>query len=73
MTDISSDHSDARTIEALRTSEERFRVLFESGPMAVYSCDAAGVIQEFNHAPLNCGDANRNLGIRTNAFAGHSR
>ena len=33
----------------LRLSEERFRTLFEAGPMAVYSCDIAGVIQEFNH------------------------
>jgi PAS domain S-box-containing protein len=34
--------------EALRTSDERFRTLFELGPVAVYSCDAAGLIQEFN-------------------------
>jgi two-component sensor histidine kinase len=33
---------------ALRGSEERFRVLFELGPVAVYSCDASGVILEFN-------------------------
>ena len=33
---------------ALRVSEERFRVLFELGPVAVYSCDASGVILEFN-------------------------
>jgi two-component sensor histidine kinase len=34
---------------ALRVSEERFRVLFELGPVAVYSCDASGVILEFNN------------------------
>jgi PAS domain S-box-containing protein len=34
---------------ALRQSEERYRTLFELGPVAVYSCDAAGVIQNFNH------------------------
>ncbi|HWX22972.1 MAG TPA: PAS domain S-box protein, partial [Candidatus Binatia bacterium] len=34
--------------EALRASEERFRALFELGPVAVYSCDAAGTIQDFN-------------------------
>src|SRR5665213_1167031 len=34
--------------EALRASEERYRTLFELGPVAVYSCDASGVIQEFN-------------------------
>lgn len=35
--------------EALRASEERYRTLFDLGPVAVYSCDAAGVIQQFNH------------------------
>ena len=34
---------------ALRASEERYRTLFEMGPVAVYSCDASGVIQNFNH------------------------
>jgi PAS domain S-box-containing protein len=33
---------------ALRASEERFRVLFDLGPVAVYSCDASGTILEFN-------------------------
>jgi PAS domain S-box-containing protein len=34
--------------EALRKSEERFRALFDNGPIAMYSCDRAGVIQDFN-------------------------
>jgi PAS domain S-box-containing protein len=37
-----------RTEGALRASEERFRTLFELGPSAVYSCDARGVIRDFN-------------------------
>src|ERR1700691_209532 len=37
-----------RTDAALRASEERFRTLFELGPSAVYSCDARGVIRDFN-------------------------
>src|SRR5258706_7546571 len=36
-----------RTI-ALRESEDRYRALFHLSPVAVYSCDAAGVIQDFN-------------------------
>jgi PAS domain S-box-containing protein len=37
-----------RTEGALRASEERFRALFDLVPSAVYSCDALGVIQDFN-------------------------
>ena len=37
-----------KTEAALRLSEERFRTLFELGPSAVYSCDARGVIRDFN-------------------------
>jgi PAS domain S-box-containing protein len=34
--------------EAVRQSEEHYRILFDLGPVAVYSCDASGVIKEFN-------------------------
>ena len=34
--------------EELRQSENRFRVLFELGPVAMYTVDACGAIQEFN-------------------------
>jgi PAS domain S-box-containing protein len=33
---------------ALRLSEERFRTLFELGPIGVYTCDLQGRIKEFN-------------------------
>jgi len=36
------------TETALRASEERFRALFHMGPVAVYSCNASGTIEEFN-------------------------
>ncbi len=37
-----------RDEEALRESEERYRTLFDLGPVAVYSCDASGEIRQFN-------------------------
>jgi PAS domain S-box-containing protein len=33
---------------AIHASEQRYRTLFELGPIAVYSCDASGVIRDFN-------------------------
>ena len=38
--------------QALRQSEARFRALFDRGPIAMYSCDSAGVIQEFNRSAV---------------------
>jgi two-component sensor histidine kinase len=37
-----------RAEAALRESKEHYRAMFELGPMAVYSCDASGVIQNYN-------------------------
>ena len=37
-------HADA----ALRESEQRYRTLFDLGPIAVYTCNASGVIRDFN-------------------------
>jgi PAS domain S-box-containing protein len=34
-------------------SEDRYRTLFDLCPIAVYSCDAAGVIQKFNQCAVN--------------------
>ncbi|HWZ62400.1 MAG TPA: ATP-binding protein [Steroidobacteraceae bacterium] len=33
----------------LRDSNERYRTLFELAPVAVYSCNASGVIRDYNH------------------------
>src|SRR5712672_1727611 len=40
--------ADALNLRALRDSQERYRTLFELAPVAVYSCDASGVIREYN-------------------------
>jgi len=37
-----------RAEAAARESEERYRTLFDLGPVAVYSCDVSGVIRDFN-------------------------
>ncbi len=34
--------------EALRASEERYRALFELGPVGVYSCTTSGRLEQFN-------------------------
>ena len=36
------------TTNVLQENEERYRTLFDLCPTAVYSCDASGVIQQFN-------------------------
>lgn len=33
---------------AIRESEERYRTLFDLGPVAIYTCDGSGVIQNYN-------------------------
>ena len=38
--------------ETLRKSEERFRALFDWGPIAMYSCDSTGIIQEYNRGAV---------------------
>lgn len=46
-----NDNLELRVTErtrALRASDERYRSLFDLGPVAVYTCDADGVIHEVN-------------------------
>ncbi|HEX3951841.1 MAG TPA: ATP-binding protein [Steroidobacteraceae bacterium] len=40
--------ADTSNLRALRDSKERYRTLFDLAPVAVYSCDASGVIREYN-------------------------
>ena len=38
--------------QALRQTELRFRALFDWGPIAMYSCNTSGTIQEFNRSAV---------------------
>jgi len=53
-----------------RGSEERYRTLFELGPVAVYSCDASGVIQDFNRRAVELWARKPALGDTDERFCG---
>jgi PAS domain S-box-containing protein len=55
---------------ALRLSEERFRALFEVGPVAIYSCDSLGMIQEFNRRAVELWGREPALGNPKELFCG---
>src|ERR1019366_5211424 len=55
---------------ALTESEERYRTLFEMGPVAVYSCDASGVIQNFNPRSAELWGREPALGDNNERFCG---
>ncbi len=57
----------------MRDSEERYRTLFELGPVAVYSCDAAGVIQNFNPRAAELWGRRPALGDASERFCGSLR
>lgn len=56
--------------EAMRESEEHYRILFDLGPVAVYSCDASGVIREFNHRAEELWGRTPELGDTDERFCG---
>ena len=62
---------DRERVEAtLRESEERYRTLFEMGPVAVYSCHASGVIQDFNRRAAELWGREPALGDSNERFCG---
>jgi PAS domain S-box-containing protein len=62
-----------QTEGALRASEERFRTLFELGPSAVYSCDARGMIQDFNQRATELWGRTPTRGDDSERFCGSIR
>src|SRR6478736_5423493 len=59
-----------RAEEAIRQSEERYRTLFNLGPMAVYTIDNSGVIQEFNRHAAELWGRQPALGDTDQRFCG---
>jgi len=59
-----------RTEGALQASEARFRALFDLGPVAVYSCDTSGKIQEFNRRSAELWGRKPNPGEVRDRFCG---
>ncbi len=54
----------------LYESENHFRALFELGPVAIYSCDAAGTIQSFNRRAAVLWGREPKLGDPIDRFCG---
>ncbi|HEY7781808.1 MAG TPA: PAS domain S-box protein [Ktedonobacterales bacterium] len=59
-----------RARRRVEESEERFRTLFELVPVAVYSCDANGVIQEFNQRAVELWGREPKSGHRDERYCG---
>jgi PAS domain S-box-containing protein len=64
------DRSATGSNRALRETEERYRVLFDLSPVAIYSIDASGVIQEFNRVAAELWGREPALGDTDERFCG---
>jgi PAS domain S-box-containing protein len=62
-----------RAEKALRESEERYRALFDLGPVAIYAIDTAGVIQHFNRQAAMLWSREPALGDTDERFCGSLR
>jgi PAS domain S-box-containing protein len=55
---------------ALRASDERFRALFNLGPVGVYSCDMRGRLTEFNRCATDMWGRTPKIGDKGDRFCG---
>lgn len=62
-----------KTEESLRNSDERFRTLFDLGPVGVYSCDISGNIIEFNQCAKQMWGRTPKTGESGDKFCGSFR
>lgn len=53
-----------------RESQDRYRALFDLGPVAVYACDASGLIQDFNRRAVELWGRKPALGDTDERFCG---
>ena len=60
----------SRPLKNESLTEDRYRFLFEYGPAAVYSIDASGVIQDFNHCAAELWGRSPELGDTDERFCG---
>lgn len=62
-----------RSEKAIRESERPYRTLFDLVPVAVYACDAKGVIKEFNHRAAELWGRDPNANGAEEKFCGSSK
>ena len=65
--------SPSETIEHIAVSEERYRTLFDLAPVAVYSCDASGVIRDYNSRAAELWGRRPEVGDTDERFCGSFR
>ena len=74
MTDVNNPGKTGHAMDTLnvqlRASEERYRTLFDLAPVAVYSCAASGVIEEFNRCAVELWGRTPALGDTDERFCG---
>ena len=61
------------TIEHITETEERYRTLFDLAPVAVYSCDASGVIRDYNSRAAELWGRKPEVGDTDERFCGSFR